>query len=178
MTDSDIRQKAKIEHDLWYQDSENEIFSEGYLRGYRQAEFDVNDSKNKMIDVQRKAIEQLVDIKDGVPLEDAIKYIKSRFVSCTEACDSEKRQKCPMFPEFCEGESSRLIDLVSLLNESLNGKRSRQLEEENETLKRELEKVCSENAKLNNENIYFSTELIATRLRCEDLERECCKEKA
>lgn len=46
------------------------------------------------------------------------KYLESRFVEVCKTCTNEEKAKCIMFPEYCEGECTELIDLVALMEKA------------------------------------------------------------
>lgn len=46
-------------------------------------------------------------------------YLESRFVKVCKTCNNEEKAKCLMFPEYCEGECSEFVDLVSLLEKAI-----------------------------------------------------------
>lgn len=83
------------------------------------------EDENKLLKVQ---IEQLeIDKKalanNAISLGKVIKdkeklwkYLESRFVKVCKECNEEEKAKCIMFPEYCEGQCTEIVDLLELIN--------------------------------------------------------------
>ena len=83
-------------------------------------------------------------------VEKLFEEFKGRLVEVECECDDEKRAKCVMYPEYCDGTRKEIIDLVQLIDEGLNNKllddkdtRIEELEKENEELREKyVKKIC------------------------------------
>ena len=80
-------------------------------------------------------------------VEKLFEEFKGRLVEVECECDNEKRAKCVMYPEYCDGTRKEIIDLVQLIDEGLNNKllsdkdtRIEELEKENAEQKALIEK--------------------------------------
>lgn len=81
-------------------------------------------------------------------VEKLFEEFKGRLVEVECECDDEKRAKCVMYPEYCDGTRKEIIDLVQLIDEGLNNRlladkdtRIEELENENFSLKEQYGKL-------------------------------------
>lgn len=65
---------------------------------------------------QKENAELKAKLKEYEKKEKLYSYLEGRFVECIQSCTQEEKEKCPMFPEFCEGEHTKFVDIVELLN--------------------------------------------------------------
>lgn len=51
------------------------------------------------------------------------KHLESRFVEVCKTCNDDEKAHCLMFPEYCEGQCTEIVDLFALLDKATdNGK--------------------------------------------------------
>lgn len=71
------------------------------------------------------------ELKDKLKKEQNLnKVIKERLVEVNCDCNAEKKEKCVMFPEYCEGEKKIVVDLMSLVSDGLNESLIKQKDEQ------------------------------------------------
>lgn len=46
------------------------------------------------------------------------KHLEARFVEVCKTCTQEEKAHCIMFPEYCEGECTEIVDLLGLLEKA------------------------------------------------------------
>lgn len=86
------------------------------------------------------------------------KVIKERLVEVNCDCNAEKKEKCVMFPEYCEGERKTVVDLMTLVSDGLNESLIKQKDEQIEVKKLEILELKAQNEKMKNlifENIDY-----------------------
>lgn len=67
--------------------------------------------------------------------------MNNNLVEVTCDCTPEKKSKCIMFPEYCEGERKEIIDLYELVNNGLYESLLKQKEERIKELENEITKL-------------------------------------
>lgn len=70
---------------------------------------------------ENESKEIIAELKSKLEKEQNLnKVIKERLVEVNCDCNAEKKEKCVMFPEYCEGERKTVVDLMTLVSDGLN----------------------------------------------------------
>lgn len=80
---------------------------------------------------ENESKEIIAELKSKLEKEQNLnKVIKERLVEVNCDCNAEKKERCVMFPLFCEGERKAVVDLMSLVSDGLNESLIKQKEEQ------------------------------------------------
>lgn len=100
---------------------------------------------------ENESKEIIAELKSKLEKEQNLnKVIKERLVEVNCDCNAEKKEKCVMFPEYCEGERKTVVYLMSLVSDGLNESLIKQKEEQIEVMKLEILELKAQIGKMHN----------------------------
>lgn len=102
---------------------------------------------------ENESKEIIAELKGKLKKEQNLnKVIKERLVEVNCDCNAEKKEKCVMFPEYCEGERKTVVDLMSLVSDGLNESLIKQKDKQIELLAKRITELQADKGRLIDEN--------------------------
>ena len=100
---------------------------------------------------ENESKEIIAELKSKLEKEQNLnKVIKERLIEVNCDCNAEKKEKCVLFPIYCEGERKTDVDLMSLVSDGLNESLIKQKEEQIEVMKLEILELKAQIGKMHN----------------------------